>query len=253
MPNYKKAYLRRFIFIGIAIIIFLLGAKLHVRSLSLPLFIISGLFVIYQFILINKLADRQVQENIAKEEEESLLDPSKQPSSKRKQNITYYLMMSLFVLMLIPFKVTGKLIENYLEWKSYIFDLLVYGGLISFLIAWIYYKKFPVFFDKKERGYFVAVWMFFVPLLIIFHVTAWYNNLSPSPDLKKERMAINDRGENYRYRNKYLFLIINNKKTRFELSKQQFEKIKNEDSLLITVKKGALGYAYVDKFEIVTH
>lgn len=253
MPEYKKAYLRRFLFIGIAIIILLLGAKLHARWLSLSVIIISGLFIIYQFKLINTLADRQLQENMAKEEEESLLDPLKQPSSKRKQNITYYSMMFLFVLMLIPFKVTGKLIENYLEWKPYIFDLLVYGGLISFLITWIYYKKFPVFFDKKERGYFVVAWMFFVPLLIIFHVTAWYNHLSPSPVVKEERMAINDRGENYRYRNKYLFLIINNKKTRFELPKHQFEKIKNEDTLLITVKKGALGYAYIDKLEIINH
>lgn len=253
MPDYKKAYLRRFTFIGIAIIILVLGANLPIKWISLSMVIICGLFIIYQFNLINKLADRQIQENAAKEEEDSLLDASKQPSSKRKQNITYYLMMSLFVLMLIPFKVTGNLIENYLEWKPYIFDLLVYGVPISLFIAWTYYKKFPVVFDKKERGYFVAVWMFFVPLLIIFHATAWYNHLSPSPVIKKERMAINDRGENYRYRNKYLFLIINNKKTRFELPKHQFEKIKNEDSLLITVKKGALGYAYVDKFEIVTH
>ena len=253
MTDYKKAYLRRFIFIGIAIIILLLGTKLQIRWLSLTVVIITGLFIFYQFNLINKLADRQIQEKAAREEEESFLDPSKQPSSKRKQNITYYLMMSLFVLILIPFKVTGKLIENYLEWKPYIFDLLVYGGLISFLIAWVYYKKFPVIFSNKERGYFVVVWMFLVPFLMIFHVTAWYNHLSPSPVIKKESIAISDRGENYRYGNKYLFLTINSKKTRFELPKHQFEKIKNEDSLLITVKKGALGYAYVDKFEIVTH
>ena len=66
-------------------------------------------------------------------------------------------------------------------------------------------------------------------------------------------MTIGDRGENYRHGNKYLFLTINNKKTRFELPKYQFEKIKNEDTLLITVKKGALGYAYVGKFEIIAH
>lgn len=253
MPDYKKAYLRRFVFIGIAIIILVLGAKLQIRWLSLSVVIICGLFIIYQFNLINALADRQIQEKAESEEEESLLDPSKQSSSKRKQNVTYYFMLSLFVLMLIPFKVTGKLIENYLEWKPYIFDLLVYGGLISFLIAWVYYKKFPVAFDKKERGYYVVVWMFLVPFLSIFHLAAWYNHLSPSPVIRKENIAVSERSENYRYGNKYLFLIINNKQIRFELPKHQFEKIKNEDSLLITVKKGALGYAYVDKFEIVRH
>ena len=249
MTDYKKVYLRRFVFIGIAIIIIVLGAKLSLRWLSLTVVVVTGLFILYQFNLINKLTDRQIQEKAAREEDEYPLELS----SKRKQNFTYYLMMCLFVVLLIPFKATGKLIENYLEWKPYIFDLLIYGSLISFLITWIYYKKFLVIFSNKERGYYVVLWMFLVPFLLIFHITAWYNNLSPSPVIKKENIAVSERSENYRHGNKYLFLTINNKKTRIELPKYQFEKIKNEDTLLITVKKGALGYSYVDKFEIVTH
>ena len=253
MADYKKAYFRRFVFIGIAIIILVLGMNLDLRWLSLTVVIISALVILYHFNAISKLADRQIQEKAATEEEKSLLEPSKQPSSKRKQNIIYYLMMCLFVALFIPFEFTGKLIENYIEWKPFIFDLLIYGGLISFLIAWFYYEKFPVVFNNKEKGYYVVVWMFFVPLLMIFHATAWYNHLRPSPVIKKEKMAISDRGKNYTHGNKYLFLTINNRKTRFELAKYQFEKIKNEDTLLITVKKGALGYAFVDKFETIAH
>ena len=253
MTDYKKAYLRRFIFIAIAVIILVLGMNLPVRWLSLTVVLISALVVLYHFNAISNLADRQIQEKAAKEEDESGLDPSKLPSPKRKQDIIYYLMMCLFVALFIPFELTGRLIENYIEWKPYIFDFLIYGGLISFLIAWVYYKKFQVIFSNKERGYYVVMWMFFVPLLMVFHATAWFNHLSPSAVIKKERMTISDRGENYRHGNKYLFLTINNKKTRFELPKYQFEKIKNEDTLLITVKKGALGYAYVDKFEIIAH
>lgn len=253
MTGYKKAYLRRFVLIGIAIIILVLGANLPLRWLSLTVVTITGLVILYQFSIINKLADRQVQEKAAREEEESRFEPSKQPSSKRTQNIIYYLMMCLFVVLLIPFKATGKLIENYLEWKPFIFDLLIYGGLISLIIAWVYYKKFPVVFNNRERGYYVVSWMFLVPFLMIFHATAWYNHLSPSPVIKRESIAVNERSENYRHGNKYLFLTINNKKIRFEPPKHQFEKIKNEDTLLITVKKGALGYAYVDKFETINH
>ena len=161
--------------------------------------------------------------------------------------------MILFVIMLIPLKITGKLIENYLEWKPYIFDLLIYGGLISLLIAWVYYKKFNVVFDNKEKGYYVLLWMFFVPLLVIFHATAWYNNKGPSPVIKKETVAAIDHGENIRYGNKYLYLQIDRKKIRFELPKYIYKELENEDSLMITVKKGALGYPFVEKFEIVAH
>ena len=65
MTDYKKAYLRRFIFIGVAVIILVLGMNLPVRWLSLAIVLISALVILYHFNAISNLADRQIQEKAA--------------------------------------------------------------------------------------------------------------------------------------------------------------------------------------------
>ena len=253
MINYKRKYLLKLLYIGIAIGIFLITLNWDVKLITIPVGVLTLLVVVYNLNMISDLADRQIQEARDKEEENKnfLSDAPKELSSKLKQKLTYHGMMILFIILLMPITITGKLVENYLEWKPYVFELFIFGGIIGFIVSWVYHKKFKVTFPDKEKEYYITAWSFLIPLLIIFHSTAWYNKLQPSEVIGKEKVIVNRKGENYLYDNRYIFLPINNKSIRFEISKKLFSKIEDKDTLMLTIKKGALNYRFVEDFEIM--
>ena len=253
MMNYKRKYLFKLLYIIIAISIFLVTLNWDIKWITIPVGVLALLVVVYNLNMISNLAERQIQEARDQEEqnESFLTDAPKEPSSKLKQQLAYYIMIILFVILLMPITITGKLVENYLEWKPYILDLFIYGGIIGLIASWIYHKKFKVTFSNKEKEYYITAWSFLIPLLIVFHSTAWYNKLQPSQVIGKEKVIVSRKGENYLHDNKYIFLPINNKSVRFEISKKLFSKIEDQDTLIVTIKKGALNYNFVEEFEIM--
>lgn len=253
MINYKRKYLLKLLYIGIAICIFLITLNWDIKWITIPIGMLALLVIVYNLNMISDLAERQIQEarNQEEQNESFLTDAPKEPSSTLKQRLTYHGMMILFIILLMPITITGKLVENYLEWKPYIIDLFIFGGTIGFIVSWVYHKKFKVIFPDKEKEYYITAWSFLIPLLIIFHATAWYNKLQPSQVIGKEKVIVNRKGVNYLHDNRYIFLPINNKSIRFEISKKLFSKIEDKDTLMLTIKKGALNYSFVEDFEIM--
>jgi len=253
MMNYKRKYLFKLLYIVIAIGIFLITLNWDIKWITVPVGVLTLLVVVYNLNMISDLADRQIKVARDKEDENEnfLSDAPKELSSKLKQKLTYHGMMILFIILLMPITITGKLVENFLEWKPYIIDLFIFGGIIGFIVSWVYHKKFKVIFPDKEKEYYITAWSFLIPLLIIFHTTAWYNKLQPSQVIANEKVIINRKAQNYLHDNRYIFLPINNKSIRFEISKKLFSKIQDKDTLMLTIKKGALNYSFVEDFEIM--
>ena len=219
----------------------------------MPIGILSILFILLQLSILNKIADEHTAYRRDMEEEKERAEGIiREPVSSGKQKLVYYTALTLFYVAVVPITITGKKVENYLEWQPLMLDLLKLIW-IPVSIAWLYHKKWRIHFDKRERQDHVTIASFVIPLMALFHSIVWYNHLQPSPLLAREQTVVQRKGNNARYGNKYLLLNIKGEKKRFELSTSLYEKIREQNSIQITIKQGALGYAYIDSFIVLAN
>jgi hypothetical protein len=223
--------------------------KVEIKWIALPVFVTAGLIIIYQLHKLSLLLE--IKYKIAREEEREkniLNEEIRIPWSKRKENFLYYGMQFLFYVCALLISFSGKQIENYLNWKGFLLEVIFIGGLIGYLgyRLFLHYIN-PVFSERGKEDH-VKLAAFVIPLLISFHAMVWINKLKPSALIGNNKVIVADKGENYRHGNKYLFLTIQNKKVRFEIPKKDFMKIREKDTVTIVVRKGSLGFNYVDSF-----
>lgn len=223
--------------------------NVEIKWIAMPVFILAGLNIIYQLNLIGLLLDVKYKLKKQEEDENNLLSTAKkEPSSKIKQQLVYYCMLWIFIVCSIGISISGKQVEQYLDWKKFIFSLLIIGGSIGILCYRLFYYSIDPVFDDNEKENYIKVYAFAIPLLLCFHFMIWYNKLQPSEIIKREHVTVADKGENYLYGNKYIFLSIQDKRIRFEIPKKDFSKIREKDTLTIVVRKGALNFSFVDSF-----
>lgn len=223
--------------------------NVELKWIAMPVFIIAGLNILYQLNIIGLL--QGVKYKLEKQEEDKnnlLSSAKKEPSSKRKQQLVYYFMLWIFIICSICISVSGKQLEQYLDWKKFILALLIIGGSIGILCYRLFYHTIDPVFDDNEKENYIKVYAFAIPILLCFHFMIWYNKLQPSEIIKREHVTVADKGENYLYGNKYIFLKIQDKRIRFEIPKKDFSKIREKDTITIVVRKGALNFNFVDSF-----
>jgi hypothetical protein len=252
MDPYWKRYARHILLIVVAAIPIALVWKVENRWIAGPIVIVFGLFILLQLFILNKIADEHTNylQDI-EEEKELAAGIVRQPPSLLTQKLVYYPVLGLFFVLVTAITLTGKKVENYLEWQPLLVDLLKLIWIPAGL-AWLYYKKWRIYFDKRDWENNVTIASFVIPLLLLFHSMVWYNYLKPSALIASELLAVQEKGHNIRYGTKYIFLDRNGKRKRFEIPNQLYTNIKERDSLRIQVKQGALGYAYIDSFVVVS-
>lgn len=253
MDQFNKLFRKPLLFIllGCAAIAFIWNVD--IKWIAVPVFVLAGINILYQLNMIGLLLGVKYEIEKQKEEERNLLSViKKEPSSKRKQQVVYYSMLWLFIICAFGIGISGKQVEQYLNWKEFIFHLLTIGGLISIFCYRLFYRWIDPVFNDTERENYIKVYAFATPLLLFFHFIVWHNKLQPSEIIKKEYVIVSDKGENYLHGNKYIFLSINNKQIRFEIPDRDFKKIKVKDTIAIVVRRGALNFSFVDSF-VVKH
>lgn len=249
MDQFNKLFLKPVLFILSGSLAITLVWNVETRWIAIPVFILAGLTIIYQINVIGLLLDIKYRIEKQKDEERNLLNGiRKQPSSKRKQQLVYYSMLWLFILCTLLISISGKQVEQYLDWKKFILAVLLVGGTAGILFYRFFYYSIDPVFDDDEKENYVKVYAFAIPLLLSFHLMIWYNKLQPSEIVKKEQVIVSDKGENYPHGNKYIFLTINNKQVRFEIPGKEFKRIRQKDTITIVVRKGALNFSFVDSF-----
>jgi glucan phosphoethanolaminetransferase (alkaline phosphatase superfamily) len=250
MDQFNKLFLNPVLFILIGCVAIALVWNVETKWIAIPVFVLAVLNIIYHLHVIGLLLDIKYRIEKQKEGERNLLSGvQKEPSSKRKQKLVYYCMLWVFIICTFGISISGKQVEQYLNWKNFILYLFLIGGFIAILCYRLFYHSIdPVFDDDDEKKNYVKVYAFAIPLLLCFHFMIWYNKLQPSEIIKKEQVIVHEKGENYLYGNKYLFLNINDKRTRFEIPKKDFKKIREKDTITIVVRKGALNFSFVDSF-----
>lgn len=249
MEQFNQFFRKPVLFILLGCVVIALVWNVETKWIAMPVFILAGLNILYQLNSVIFLLDIKYKIEKQKEDESNLLSGTKkEPSSKRKQQLVYYFMLWMFIICSISISISGKQVEQYLDWKKFIFALLIIGGTLGILCYKLFYHSIDPVFDDSEKANYIRIYAFAIPLLLCFHFMIWYNKLKPSKIIKREHVAVAEKGENYLYGNKYIFLSIKDKRIRFEIPKKHFSKIKEKDTITIVVRQGALNFSFVDSF-----
>jgi hypothetical protein len=247
--GFSKLYRKPIFFILLGIVVFALVWKIQNKWITIPIGVIAAITVLFNLQVIQTLLTVQAKYKVLKDEDENVLAIREEPSSPLHQKIVYYLFLGMFIPLSYGLTYTGKLVENFLYWKPFIQGVLIYGSIAGFVLSLFYHKKLKVVFEDKEKQSTVTLMSFLIPMLIVFHCVTWYNHLQPSAVIAVQKVIVNRKSINYNKGNKWLFLNVNNKETRFEVPERLFKQIKEGDTLTIQVKKGALDYPYVSGFD----
>ncbi|TWI81506.1 hypothetical protein IQ13_2524 [Lacibacter cauensis] len=249
MHQFNQLFYKPVLFLLLATVAIAAIWKVEIKWIALPAFVTAGLVIIYQLHKISLLFDIKYKIALEKEREKNMLNEEiKVPWSKKKESLLYYGMQIVFFICGYSITFSGKLIENYLNWKDFILEALLVGGFIGYLCYRLFrHYIHPVFYEREKEDH-VKLAAFVIPILISFHAMVWINKLKPSAVIANSELIVTDKGENYRYGNKYIFLNIDYKQVRFEIPKKDFMKIREKDTVTIVIRKGALGFNYVDSF-----
>ena len=218
------------------------------KWIGIPVFVFAVLCVLMALFMLQNLADAYSRKKMAEEEDNNFMHkPEHSPSAIQKR--TYQVASALMIVAIIPVSFTGRFVENYIDWKPVFFHLLLLSPVIGLAGNRLWKRISSVNFEEKEKEHAVTAASFIVPILLAFHAIVLINQLKESPEIMVKKVFVQRKSTNDLKGNNYLFIDIDNKKTRFELKKKDFEKISAGDSITIHVKKGGLGYAFVSRFE----
>ena len=209
--------------------------KVETRWISLPVGLFSILLILVGCIMLSAAADRQYNEYLEENKEKQVYHSF---PGKRKQNIIYYTIITIASILIYTITISGHKVENYLDWKRYILELIVIGGTGSAIFTWLYREKFRISFTDFKRDDHIQTALFFIPLLVTLHASVWYNHLKPSPIIKQTKAVVTSDGR------KYIHLAFEGEVQRFTFGYSFNESVNNGDSVLLTIKQGALGYPY---------
>ena len=218
------------------------------KWIGIPVFVLAVLCILLALFMLQNLAEAYYQKKLGEEEDNNFMHKP-EPSPPAIQKRTYQFASVLLVITIIPVSVTGRLIENYLNWKPIFFHILILSPFLGMAGNQLWKRFSSVHFEEKEKEHAVTAASFLVPILLGFHAMVAINHLKESPEIMAKKVFVQRKSTNDLKGNNYVFLEIDNKKTRFELKKNDFEKISAGDSVTIHIKKGGLGYAFVSRFE----
>ncbi len=249
MEQFNQLFRKPVLFILLGCVAIALVWNVEIKWIAMPVVILAGLNILYQINVIGILLDVKYRIEKQEEDERNLLSGAKkEPSSKRKQQLVYYCMLWIFIICTFSISISGRQVEQYLDWKKFVFSLLIIGGPIGILCYRLFYHLIDPVFDDNEKENYIKLYAFAIPLLFCFHYMIWYNKLQPSKIIKREHVTVSDKGDNYLYGNKYIFLNIQGKLIRFEIPKKDFSKIRENDTITIVIREGALSFSFVDSF-----
>jgi uncharacterized membrane protein len=220
------------------------STKISISWLSIIIAVVCLIVLLVGLHLISNLADAQLSNYyLAKKQDDN--GYRYQPSTK-KQSVIYNFFRITVTVMVFAISLSGSKVENYLHWKDFIVDVLVFSGICAFIICRVYQKRFKIKFDKHEREDHLIVGIFLFILLGTFHLMIWYNHLQPSPVVKTVTGMVTSKGKNMKTGSKYIHLAFGNTEQRFKLRSHTYDMIEEGDSVIVDIKKGALGYSFLD-------
>ena len=241
--SYTKLCIRHLLLILAGAVPLALIWNVQNKWIAAPVSILSVLFILAQLSIINTIADRQLAyEHSKKTEAEGHLPPA----SARKQKVIYNSFLFTFCCLTFLISITGMKMESYLEWETIFVDALKLIW-VPVVLSWWYHKRWRVIFEDKDKQTYVELYSFTIPLLLLFHGLVWYNHFQASDLVATEKAVVYKAGSNQQV--SYIPLTVDGKQMQFKVPRNMQKEVQMGDMLMATVKKGGLGYLYMERLQ----
>lgn len=173
---------------------------------------------------------------------------NKKHPPKRELNKNF---QSIFLIGMIPVFLSFKAFEDTIGGYNLFWKLVFLSLIFTVLFTVILSRYFN--FDNDFRFYNVLAicicFFLFIPNVGILINTHISNEIE-----RKETIIINYKTETKKTKGGYsYFLFIKTKydsNERLDVKKELYEAIKNDNEIILTLRKGILGYDYVTKFDV---
>lgn len=133
--------------------------------------------------------------------------------------------------------------ENIINGKSFYITYIIFGIGVSIITVQVIVKMKPDYSSNDA----LAGYLFGIVVVVLF--SAAFCNMETAKDRTRLIQAIVvDKSMNIKYKTTYLKLNINEKIERFNPTKEDWSKIEKNDTIVLLVGHGNLGYDHIFEF-----
>lgn len=160
-----------------------------------------------------------------------------------------YIGWTFLVATILFLRISEQLLDNIIKAKSFLIEYALYGAFFSATVLFLFYKTNPNYYKGGEkRASAILSYFFGVTALFVFGTT-YYNFQTAKKNPRELKAYVSDKTKNFRYGTNYLILDFDNRTERFQPTKKEWEKIETNDTILLTVGQGQLGYEHILTFK----
>lgn len=159
-----------------------------------------------------------------------------------------YIGFTFLVATIVLLQFSERLLDNVIKAKSFLMEYAIYGTILSATTLILIYKTKPDYYIGGEKRASAVLSYFFGVIFLFVFGSAYYNVETAKKNLKPIPAFVIDKSLNIRYKTPYLTLQIENRKERFQPKINEWNNIKEKDTILLTVGQGQLGYDYIFTF-----
>jgi len=166
-------------------------------------------------------------------------------STERLLDIIGYTFLSAAIVLLGFY---GSPLENLINGKSFYIIYAILGTVLSLAVVQFILKVFPDYSNSDESRL-SAISGYLIGIVAVFVFASAFYNIETAKDNKRliEAVVI-DKTKNIKYSTTYLRLNIYGKEERFNPSSEEWNQIEIDDTLVLNVGQGKLGYDYIFEF-----
>jgi hypothetical protein len=155
---------------------------------------------------------------------------------------------TFLVTTIVLLKLANRLLDNVINAKVFLFEFGIYGTILSAVILYVIYRTTPDYYKGGENRASALLSYFFGMIAIFVFGSACYNLETARKNIRSEKAYVSDKLMNVRYTTHYLILQLNDREEKFQPLKKEWDCVKKNDTILLTVGHGKLGYDYIFNF-----
>lgn len=172
----------------------------------------------------------------------------------KKEQLLDYLSWTFLLLSLALLTFTTRYVENIIRGKMFVLEYGLWGILFASLWMFFLYRTYQSYFKGGERRASAILSQYFSWVVLTLFLGAFYNYETGKKNTIVKKALVVEKSENAKTRTKYVHLIIgNNKRERFNPRSNEYRLMQADDSTLLLIGKGKLGYEFILAFGIGEH
>jgi hypothetical protein len=159
-----------------------------------------------------------------------------------------YIGWTFLVATILLLRLAEKLLDNIIKSNSFLLAYSFYGLILSATVLFFIYRTNPGYFEGGEKRASAVLSYFFGLIALFVFGAAYYNLETAKMNTRAVKAFVTEKSQNFRYKSAYLTIEIENRTERFQPMETEWVKIAENDTILLTVGRGQLGYEHILKF-----